>query len=450
MAKSANTEADDALEMRWDGPWVDEPGGALASVLRESAVRNANRSNELRDHGVEIRKGLSARDALDASRVGLSVRLLIVIGWAFFAFQFDRAAVNAKLADVDVTAGGIPVADADAISDLFIQVSGFGIVGVLLMSLLISFQNQQVTRMAQASAQAFGRSFAEMLKSLDTKLQAHRAALADSTQLNEAIATEVSDAHMTAQEAMLLFKEVDFLTGPRVQESEEQIQYALDDYARYLLFCRPVSDSELPKATRRGLTLGFFLGTFIGAFIGFIATVRRFGPPPDELLKQLEQDLGLMSQYTEMTLLFVFSAVLYLFATVFFGGLAGPIFTGERRKQLRESLNEIRGAVIGAEAPRPADIAQRVEDLNAIFKVRLRGGDTAGRGKINAGVRPVDTPSLASDDDEPAWRRKPEAPRFVDMAFSSSPKPWLEGKKPATNAPTRSPNPAAKRDRFRP
>jgi hypothetical protein len=161
------------------------------------------------------------------------------------------------------------------------------------------------------------------------------------------------------------------------------------------------------------------IGFLIGAFAGYIGVLAAYLGSLDLALQRLGMpSLGLLESHPWA----LNSILLGIFFFIIAGALAEVLNRlfgkGERRRWLGDSLRAVRSCLTAGQAPRASDIAQRVEDLSEIFRVRL------GKGRAAPAKSAAGSAALASEE-TPAWRKPAEAPRFVGTSFQATPKPWL-------------------------
>ncbi|MEL7491449.1 MAG: hypothetical protein AAGJ73_12090 [Pseudomonadota bacterium] len=402
-------------------------GRDLPSMLQTSARRNSDRISELGNLANGVKRTLIARASADTSQVAGMLRLFIAAAWIAVAIYFHQARTSALIDGAGVTKSGMSVADASTIASTFFTLGGAGGLAAIALLMLVIARAISLKADIQSKSQNFGLRVAQMLKDYDARLKDHRDALADKARSDDSVAAEVSEAHVTAQEAMLLYEDVSFLADARAADSDEQMRGAVDTYRDYLSGSGGGAAGAVSAAWTEGLGLGALIGALAGGGFGFSLLLNVSGYSAAEVLERLDFEIiSGFEQYPGLLFAIVGGATAFLLAGVLAGALSNLAFAPDRRDRLRESLNEIRGAVTGENAPRAADIARRVEDLSEIFRVRLMGRPI---GQALSGDAPATAPggravSASQTDDVPHWRRPKEGARFVETAFEAAPRTW--------------------------
>lgn len=395
----------------------------LPSRLRESARRNMDRQDDLRVSARSVRRSLIARNATDSSQVAGMVRFLIAAAWIAIGIYFYQAHTNAQINDAASLASGMPIADARTLSSVFLTLGGTAGFASIALLLFIFVRSQSLKNEVRSRSENFGMRIAHLLKDYDARLKQHRDALADKARSDDSVVTEVSEAHMTAQEAMLLFEDVGFLADARSAENSDQMRSAIRSYRGYLGSLGGGGGGGAGGAWFEGLIMGTMFGLLLGGGIGFSLLTEITGLSAEDMFDKLDMDMMQgFQQYPSLLLSVLGGGTLFLLAGTISGPISTAVFGVDRDDRLRESLNEIRGVVTGEEAPRAADIARRVDDLSEIFRVRLMNRPNSASISATApGGRKLADQEL---DDVPQWRRPKEGPRFVESNFSAMPDRW--------------------------
>ena len=403
-------------------------GRDLPTMLQSSARRNTDRINELSDLAAGVRNKLIARADADTSQVAGMLRFFIAAAWIAIGVFYHQARTSALINDAPITSSGMAVEDARTISMTFFTLGGAGALAAIALLLFVAARATSLKGALQSTSQNFGLRIARMLKEYDARLKGHRDALSDKARTDDSVVTEVSEAHVTAQEAMLLYEDITFLTDARSAETDDQMRGAVRSYRHYLATSGGVTGSgAVSAAWAEGLMLGAMIGVLLGGGLGFPLLLDATGYTPVQVLEKLNIELiSGFEQYPGLLFAIIGGAVAFLMAGMLAGALSNLAFAPDRQDRLRESLNEIRGAVTGENAPRAADITQRVEDLSEIFRVRLMGRQI---GQSLSEDAPVTAPggralSTSETDEIPHWRRPKEGARFVETAFEAAPKSW--------------------------
>lgn len=419
-SKAGKDKAAKARAPRTPGPTAadfsvdDQLDGAASSPLFRLLDQSGNainqRRTDLQKGANEILKNLVSRNYADGLAAANILRVWIGVGWALMAGWLYVQTTNAKIAGADATSAGLAVGDAAtmalifAVMALLAAITGLAPLG--LASAKKAFSNDAIIK----ASDDYGRWVASILMEFDRRLQGHRDQLGDQGLSDTALLRAVSLAHITAEEAVVLFKEMSFLT-----DQETDLRSSTDAYRHYLNQSGQTSASATGMAA--GL-LGFIFGAAAGISLGGVVLSQALGLSPGRVLDKLGiEPIGGFEQYPLAFLALLMPAGLLLAA-----GQLGDLFTfaamrGERDRRLAESLTTVRSAITAAQAPRARDIAQRVDDLSEIFRARL--AKTAGN---HGAVDDLPAPS-------PSWRQRDttrdQGPRFVNTGFTAAPKPFL-------------------------
>lgn len=402
---------------------------SLYRLLDASGSAIDQRRKDLQKGANTVRENLTSRNYADIIAAANIFRVWIGAFWAAIAGWLYVEITNAKIASNALTAAGVPIADATSMAIIFGMMAILGaLTGLLplgLASAKKTFSNDDFIK----ASDDYGLWIANILMEFDARLQNHRQRLSDRNLPDNDVLREVSLAHIAAEEAAVMFNEMSFL-GEHDAESHSSTQ-------KYRDYLNKSIHTSASAAGMAGGFLGFLFGAAFGIMLGGITLVQALNIAPSKILTELGiQPIGGLEQYPLAFVALIFPAGLLLAASPI-----GELFTfgalrGVRDRRLAESLNAVRSSITGAQAPRARDIAQRVEDLSEIFRVRLAnsaGGNSAFSGQQN---------------DTPAWRQQDEGPRFVNTGFGSSPKPFLADASDAQNRKKISPVREAKRGLF--
>lgn len=386
----------------------------LLEDLTASAQKTRERSAELRMAAWRVRDALKRRALGEAFFDGQLLRLGVAAIWAFGFLYFMWPYLSGLLDPADAQAGPVS-ADHRLIGRSFLYLTLIGAAAAVAPAFVGwaagSFSDDAIN----SKAQEFGWRIARMLKEIDARLKAHRDALGDAQRRDSAVASEVSKAHLAAQEAMLLLNEVGFLFDEETRARPDSNDPAAQEFRRYLDRSAVVTESKLDLAYWQGVLPGMIVGLLLGALLGALAILSVFKVEPVVLLQRIGFDgLGAFAKEPVAVLAILGGGVLFA-AAGDIGRAVNSLARGKRNRELKAALMAVRSAITGDQAPRARDIAQRVEDLSEIFRTRIAKGGS----------------QVADHADIPQWRRAPEAPRFVDPGFQAAPKAFVaEGKGP--------------------
>jgi hypothetical protein len=394
-----------------------DPARDLLKFLMDSARQGAGRSAHLKDAAKKIRKELRDRNEYGAFSLGQSLRAIVAMIWVGIAVWLVLQVAGPQF-DLSVPVV-IPPADAKLLAKAFGTLGLIGFFAAAVPYYLVLVQGRLDNGRIVRASEHFGNQIARMVTEFDRRLGVYRDVLGNEKDNNDQVLAAVSEAHVTAQEAATLFHEVGFLFDQQDAGHAAPIDQGIEEYDRFLAESGAVSEKALGATYREGFFRGFFAGAIIGFFFGFIAVLSALAGSLDLALQKLGMpSLGILEAYPWAGNFVAFGIAFFLLAGSIAETLVDMAGAGERRKWLGDSLRAVRSCLTAGQAPRASDIAQRVEDLSEIFRVRL-GKARAAPAKSAAG-----SAALASEE-TPAWRKPAEAPRFVGTSFQATPKPWL-------------------------
>ena len=406
---------------------------SLYRLLDESGSSIAARRADLKKGGATVLEALNDRADADITQVANMFRVWIGVFWGGAAAWLYVQFTNAKIAGAEPTAAGIPVNEATVMASIFALLGGLaafsGMATLGIGAARKSFSNEDFIR----ASENYGSWIAKTLEDFDNRLHSHRRKLADKALSNEEVLREVSEAHLTAEEAAVLFNEVGFL----VEGDAEPRQGALRAFKEYLNGCGLISPATAKSGILAGGILGLLGGTVLGSVFGVLIVIELLSIAPGVVLDKLGvQTLQGFDKYPLALMAIILPACLLVMAGGIGELLAASFMNSARNLRIRDSLQAIRSSITAAQAPRARDIAQRVEDLSEIFRVRLA--------KVGTESRHSATPETEA----PSWRNRDDSPRFVDAGFASAPKPFLADTANSQNAKKFSPVREAKRGLF--
>ncbi len=394
-------------------------GEALLDVLTHNARETSGRLEILKKDARRIGHALNARREADALEMTQRTRIFIAVVWGAAAFWVLWPHIVARLSGAPLPLFALPIDDALVLGQIFGVLFGLGAVAGYTPYLIGMLNGRFSMRGIVDRSGEYGRRLAAMLKFLDNRLLDHRNALTRPESTDAAVAAEVARAHVTAQSAIQVYEELGFVVDDQ-PDGHSSGDEAARRYAHYLEGAAVHAEDALYGRYLAGLTGGLIAGLVFGAFFGIVWALLQFGIALGKTLGDAVEPLGGLDRYPDALALIVFGALTYFF-------LAGPIgaildeIAGRRprRARLDTSLRVIRSALTADQAPRARDIAQRVEDLSEIFRTRLARG--AGG------------PASAHQGEDLAWRKQPEAPRFVEQSFAAAPPAFVAGSPPAAD-----------------
>ncbi|MEZ5895266.1 MAG: hypothetical protein R3C51_02590 [Parvularculaceae bacterium] len=373
---------------------------SLGHLLQQAARQIEKGKAALSAQAHDLVDAISARKSGEISLVAHSLRLLIALAWAVFAFRLDRAVLTALAEErmVIVTMlGTMPITDAQILARVFMLLAGAGVVAAFLGSWLVMATGGAGNERLRAKSAAFGAEAADLAKAFDADLNRLRDQMERRPLSSPDAAEDLSRMHLTALEAAVFFHNIQFLT---TQDSEE----ARLKFRGYLN-----ANTAPPRALglidiAPALILFFLFGLGYGYHI-WAPTPEPTGAPVTSLLKYPMAFLAVLGL-----------ALVYLGVGLALDQMRGLI-TGRAAGQARaEALDAVRSGFVAGNAPQIDSIIRRIEDALAVFKARLSGARAPG---VTQGAAAVSRP--ADDDGDLPWRKAPEGPRFATQTFLSAP-----------------------------
>ncbi|MEO0400397.1 MAG: hypothetical protein AAF224_13360 [Pseudomonadota bacterium] len=442
--KNNSADAETAASYDDNQPDDQDDGTRLWRVLKRSAHTIAMRSRRLGLSATKVFHSLEERREGDVVFTAQFIRIVLALTLGGgLALWFDRSVIEARIAGADTLssaglAAGMPLADAV----VFIKVYGYAALGGAAFAVagLIPalFLGQLTNEKHLGRAEQMGVAIAEMLKRINETLAGHRAALEERAMNADAVQTEVSRAHIAAEEAALLFQEVDFLIyepreGGLLNRPTDGAQRSFEDY---------LLNASITPRPRRGALGAWLVGVLFGGFVATVFCVVSLASIIKSSLATPAEALGAPSDlillgYPQHLAIVAGGVLVYLAAGIFARPLADALMFGARKARSAAALTAVRGAVTSAEAPNAKDIALQVEALNAIFQERIAASRSkatltgAGPRRDHTYADETQSSILASAAAAPApstWRADGDANRrFVDSGFQAAPKQWFAG-----------------------
>ena len=376
--------------------------GNLGDRLQASADDIAKTQRMLRDSALDLQETSDARDRGEKHLNIYGFRFLIGAAWLGLAAWLYQAGLVAK-AKGQPLAGGIPVEDALVLAQTFSYVGGIAAAAAGLMIVLVFLSgNGSNTRLRQRG-EAFGDNLAATARQFNKTLKFFRDKIADSGNSTSDIIPAVSQAHLTALEAKVFFRDTSFLT---TVDPDAADGYFRDFIRRYT----PGGGGYSPL----DVILGLILGGMVGLGVGY------------KLFKTVgagvaEPKIYAIMEYPWAVQALLFGAGLYLAVGIVVDVLSGFFENTEMTKARKEALDSVRSAYTAQEAPLTAEVVRQVEDVVEILRARLSPrGDH--RQTNHTGASSADF--SGHSDDIPPWRRRDSSVKFVDTGFQAAPSEW--------------------------
>jgi|GEM_PF-4499070 len=419
-------------------------GRNLPHLLRESARETLGNVQKLREAASAVDQSRGSLRSLDTTETAGYLRLFVAVGWIFVGGLYYQAHITARATDNDavVTASGMPISDAMQISTVFLTLgtaAGLAAIALILANAVMTMRNKDALI---KNSQEFGLNIAKMMEMYGKRLNDHRRELDSDKRRDESVLFEVSQAHISAQAAMTMFETLPFLRHISERSNAEEIENAIIAYHNFLRSSR--SHANAGTVWIEGILMGGSFGILIGIMLGLQFAFKLAGIDTASALSSL--NLGLINgfeQYPILLALILGGALLYIFLGIPSDSIAAMTRGKDRRDRVRESMDTALGQITQTGAPNAQQISERVEDLSAIFRVRLMGRQAApGIAATAPGGRKL---ADAETDEIPPWRRPKEGPRFVDPTFDAAPKQWRTDAYAQFLAKKSNPSPDAKR-----
>ncbi|MEM1397683.1 MAG: hypothetical protein AAGH38_09590, partial [Pseudomonadota bacterium] len=184
----------------------------------------------------------------------------------------ELAEAREKAIELSDPVFGMTAKDAPVVAKVFLTVGIAAAVVALAQFLLILFLGRLSDSGITRASDKLGDAVAAMLCEIDV-------ALAEVTQrlqgpANDAGARDISIAHLYAEEAVLLFEEVEFMAD--ANDTDTDTRSAVDRYRDYLQENRVVSGERNVELTVFGGLVGFAIGSYLMFEIWLFILVQMF------------------------------------------------------------------------------------------------------------------------------------------------------------------------------
>lgn len=357
----------------------DDRDLSLGYLLRQSA-HAIDRGNALiAARGAELARAVEAKGRVDVALATQGARLALALFWVFVGVILAREAALSPVGDVR---GLLPDAAA-RLARVFVAIGVLGAVAAFVGAFLARAAAAGVAPgdgNLGAEAGAIAREFHAAIAALRARLGGDSAGAA---------AVDLSRLHFTALEAATFFQRIDFLTEPDHARAAEAFRCYLGERQT------AAGGAALPAFILLVVGAAAGAGVFLIAAPGFVLPALPFWV--------LAASIGLGLLYAAMGLVFALAG--------------GPAGGGAGAKARDEVLSQLRKAYVASGAPRADDIIGEAEAALAAFTARI------GEARRNH------SPDQKFDQPEEdfAWRRAPEGPRFVDQTFMAAPPVFRAG-----------------------
>lgn len=370
------------------GASLDEESGgdgSLSGRLRYSAGAIMRRQSDLAGEAARVAEAVGARLGGAVSMTAWTMRFLIALAWGFFAAELAWARFTGSTAGI-VGLGPVAADDIVPLIVVFGLAASAGLIAVFLGAAAVSLAGNADNRRIRERATLFGDRAGGLALQFDAKLDELRRSMDGRANAVDAVA-DLSRAHLTALEAAVFFRDIQFLTDDE------------DAAAKFRGYLARVSGGGGGTGKPQAFVLGILTGMIAMAFL--------YGP-------RIEAPVVAELKYPAVQAWILLGGLAYLIAGLIAETLSGLVTAGVAREAREEALDAVRSGFVARGAPRVEDVIRRIEDALDVYKARARAPRGAGGEATNA-------------DDVPAWRKPPEGPRFVDAGFQAAPKTFLVG-----------------------
>ena len=382
----------------------DTARSGLESQLLLSVTDVDNKVASLAGASRRLASAIDTRVASEARLIAQAIRLTIGLIWLSVGIALLISAGQEDAAGLisNGFVNGMPQSHAYGIARIFL-------IAALPASLIAIFAYIYIRQSTgsglhvRQAADRLGQEIAGHARTLYDDISA----LIDRTNRAPHAADRVEPlvrAHQKAFETQYFFRKLSFLTADRKTSLASL-------------------EAFLPGAAGIPAGLVFGAGYLIGT--GVTALLFTDGPRLDPaIIRQLSgPDIF---QYEGFLITLVGLAFLYVIVGMICDLLI-PFFGATRRQAIEDALDVLRGAVTANNAPRKAEILQRIEDAEAAFVDHLRTLESdAARGK-REGTRNGDPEHRLNGDKQKrgdndlSWRHRDTDLQFVDSGFQAAP-----------------------------
>lgn len=381
---------------------VDRP---LRTRLEQSAENIACYQKIVRKHAGEVWRAVMERRDGFARNIAYYLRVLIGIALVGVALHLDRASLTDGMTIFGPMSVGEPN-HAAIVSTVFLWFGALLAAGGLIGMVFVAAAGDADNRKVQTRARQLGGEAAAIALKIDANLAAAREEMDRQHAQNRPAraVSALSQGHLIALEAATLFRTLGLLNDRPGEPVDAAARRRFAEFLR-----ESAAPDDAPQASA---FLAVLAALAIGFAFGYGFAYMQHVPRPESL--QQADAASLLKLYPAAAHALLGAALVYVLLGWIFDQLRFVVAADARRQALVEALDAARSPFTGENAPRMDDIAQRIEDALAVYiawvepPAAKKAGSEASRD--------------AADDDAPAWRRPPEAPRFVETGFQAAPK----------------------------
>ncbi|MCA8888478.1 MAG: hypothetical protein KDA46_06610, partial [Parvularculaceae bacterium] len=180
---------------------VDQGGDfALGQLLQQAARKIEDGKAALSAQARDLVDAISARRGGEISLIAHSLRLLIALAWAVFAFRLDRAVLTAMAEGqplIVTLLGTMPITDAQILARVFMLLAGAGVAAAFLGSWLVMATGGASNAKLRVKSAAFGAEAADLAKAFDADLNRLRDQMERRPLSSPDAAEDLSRMHLT-------------------------------------------------------------------------------------------------------------------------------------------------------------------------------------------------------------------------------------------------------------
>jgi len=359
----------------------------LGAQLEQSARAMSRRAQALKDGADALAARIRQSAEAEVSLAAQAIRVIIGVAWLGIAFWVFSG-----------RAGASP-GDAQILTRAFFIVATLALGVAFGIGALISATGKPSAALVRREGDALGRAMAKTAREFDEALQGFREAMERRGAASEAV-VDLSRAHMTALEASAYYRDIAFAA-----DADEANANWL--FGQFL---------EQPRQRAAALPV-FVSGLLLGGFAAAAGVYLEFGPQAGA---RLPASPLAVAAYPLALYALLLGGVLYAGAGFVAALFAGAIMPRAAAKARRQALSALRAAFAEQEAPRPEDIATRIEDALALYRSRLGGRG----GGANQRAHRESEENAGDDENTAPWRRRDSTVKFVETGFSAAPARW--------------------------
>ncbi len=373
----------------------------LRMLLEKSADNIQMHARDLKNQTNWLVASIGARAGGEITLATQTLRFIIGGIWLLTAVWLYLSAAGALSGSGSVLSSGMTASDAMTLSKTFLPIGIAGIGVAMAVAALIAATGNGANDKVRREAHALGLFIADTAREFDDDLTHLRNRMDNHIHNHpENAVRDLSYAHLIALEAAAYFNQLSFLTGSEGEDAD-------DSFKKFLK----------PPSSKGSMIEGFILGALISAII----TAFLVGPKPE--LPEVSA-LPDIAKYPWAANLLLYGGILYALAGLILSLAGNVISAGAVIRAREDALASLRGAFTSREAPRLADVIQRIEDAEAVFRARVGGRGPGTARSAHSGRNDQSADQDNGDADSPAWRHRDSSAQFVESGFQAAPQTW--------------------------